>query len=164
MNSDNNEKSFDEFQASMKNALNNGDITQALKVIKNYVKKGYESKKKIPNIKEIVKICGNFMSGLKIEGYQGDFPTFIEPVSLTPGVKIGDTVLLGPNIIIGNSCELGAFCELSNTILLEDVVLGNLCKLNWCIVDDKITLPDKFNAKECFITKNQNEELKVIQL
>ena len=117
MNSNpNNERSFEEFENSINKALTNRDITQGLEIIKQYIKNG--------NIdKNIIKICGKFSSGLKIEGYEGDFPTFIEPVSLTPGVKIGDTVLIGPNVIIGKSCELGKFCELSNTILHDNVIL-----------------------------------------
>jgi NDP-sugar pyrophosphorylase family protein len=165
MNSNtNNEKRFEEFQDSMKNALVSGDTTQGLKIIKHYIKNEIADKNSLLKIKDITKVCGKFLSGLKIEGYEGDFPTFIEPVSLTPGVKIGDTVLLGPNVIIGKSCELGTFCELGNTILFDNVKLGKLCKLKWCIVDDNITLPEKYDAKECFITKNENDELDVIQL
>lgn len=164
MNSNpNKEKSFEEFENSIKNSLINGDMTQSLKIIKQFIQ-NEEIDKKSLKIKEITKICGKYLSGIKIEGYEGDFPTFIEPVSLTPGVKIGDTVLLGPTVIIGNSCELEAFVELSNTILFDNVKLEKLCKLNWCIVDDNITLPEKFDAKECFITKNKNGELNIIQL
>ena len=165
MNSNpNKEKSFEEFENSIKKALTNGDITQGLKIIKQFIQDQDIGENKSLKIKEITKICGKFLSGIKIEGYEGDFPTFIEPVSLTPGVKIGDTVLLGPTVIIGKSCELGKFCELSNTVLFDNVKLGKLCKLNWCIVDDNITLPEKFSAKECFITKNEKDELNVIQL
>jgi len=162
MNSNSNEgMSFEEFQKTLKSALSSGDIAKGLEIIKQFMKNLSTSK---PNIKEIIKISGSFLSGLKIDGYEGDFPTFIEPVSLTPGVKIGDTVLLGPNVIIGESCELGKFCELSNTILHDNIILGKLCKLNWCIVDDNITLPENFTAKECFITKNEKDELDLINL
>jgi len=159
MNSDpNKEKKIEEFENLIKKALTNGDITQGLKIVKQFVQS------KSLKIKDITKICGKFLSGIKIEGYEGDFPTFIEPVSLTPGVKIGDTVLLGPTVIIGKSCELGAFVELSNTIVFDNVKLGKLCKLNWCVVDDNITLSEKFSAKESYITKNENGELNVIPL
>ncbi len=155
---------FEEFQKTLKNFLSSGDMAKGLDIIKQFMKDLNKNNSKSLNIKEIIKISGNIMSGLKIDGYEGDFPTFIEPVSLTPGVKIGDTVLIGPNVIIGKSCELGTFCELSNTILHDNIILGKLCKLNWCIVDDNITLPEKFDAKECFITKNENGELDLIQL
>ena len=165
MNSNpNKEKSLVEFENSINKALTNDDITQGLKIIKQFIQDEDIGKTKSLKIKDITKICGKYLSGLKIEGYEGDFPTFIEPVSLTPGVKIGDTVLLGPTVIIGKSCELGKFCELSNTILFDNIKLGKLCKLNWCIVDDNVTLPEKFNAKESFITKNENDELDVVHL
>lgn len=103
------------------------------------------------------------LSGLTIEGYIGDYPTFIEPVYLKPGVKIGDTVLLGPNVYISKECVLGDFTELTNTILLENVRTGKYTKLKTCVVDSNITLPVNFKAQYSFITK-KNDKLEIIKL
>ncbi|MFX1257537.1 MAG: hypothetical protein ACFFAN_06750 [Promethearchaeota archaeon] len=101
------------------------------------------------------------MTRLSIEGYEGDYPTFIEPMFLSPGVKIGDTVLLGPNLIIGENCEIGPFCDLSN-VIIQKVVMGRQWKLNYCIVDENIDFPEKFQAKECLIIKNEKGDLEKI--
>ena len=69
-----------------------------------------------------------------VDKFLGDFPTFIEPVHLGIDVKIGDDVLLGPNVYIGDNCEIGDYCELANTILFNNVSLGENFKLENCIV------------------------------
>ena len=103
------------------------------------------------------------MTGLTIEGYEGDYPTFIEPVYVAPGVKIGDTVLLGPNVFIDEGCELGDFTELSNVLLKKNVKTGKLTKLNNCIVEEEVELPREFKKSNCFI-KSKGGELEIIDL
>ncbi|TFF94836.1 MAG: NDP-sugar synthase [Promethearchaeota archaeon] len=73
--------------------------------------------------------------------YIGDYPTFIEPVVLGKNVIIGDDVLLGPNVYIGDNCEIGDYDEISNSIILDNVKLGEIFKLDYCIVaeDSKLT-------------------------
>ncbi|MBN1803586.1 MAG: hypothetical protein JW891_18900 [Candidatus Lokiarchaeota archaeon] len=145
-------------------ALSNGNITEALEIIKsevNHINSGEDSPDRL---KEILKNNNETLRGLKIKGYIGDFPTFIEPVILTPGVKIGDTALLGPNVVIGGMSELGAFCELSNTILLDKVLLGKHCKLSYCIVDSNINLPDNYQGKNELIKLNASGKLETITI
>ncbi|TFG16185.1 MAG: hypothetical protein EU531_07290 [Promethearchaeota archaeon] len=69
-----------------------------------------------------------------IDNYIGDYPTFIEPVYLEGNVEIGDDVLLGPNVYIGANVKIGDYVELSNTIIFDDVILGNNLKLENCII------------------------------
>ena len=153
-----------EFQETLQNALKNGNTEKVIDLIKDFISQNEINEDCAVSIKNIIKTIGRGLSGLKIDGYQGDFPTFIEPVSLIPGVKIGDTVLLGPNVLIGKDCQLGGFCELVNTVLLDKVTLGKLCKLNSCIINGNVTLPEKFHAKDCFITINENGEIETLNI
>lgn len=145
----------------IKKAIIDRNCSILIEAIKNSIKNDNKKKINLPIIKEILQFIGINLEGLCIEGYIGDFPTFIEPVFLNHGVKIGDTVLLGPNVLIDKECSLGDFCELSNTILFEGVSLEKYCKLNWCIVDQGLTLPQKFIAKKAFITKNVKGEIQL---
>lgn len=145
-------------------ALSKGNISEALEKF-NFVLSQVNSGDISRDIlKEIIKNNNEILRGLQIEGYIGDFPTFIEPVMLTPGIKIGDTALLGPNVVIGSMSELGAFCELSNTILLDNVILGKQCKLSYCVIDSKVTLPDGYQAKNAYIKLNENGKVETLDL
>ncbi|MEJ2296051.1 MAG: hypothetical protein P8Y23_14945 [Candidatus Lokiarchaeota archaeon] len=75
-----------------------------------------------------------------IDVYVGDFPTFIEPVYLEHNVTIGDDVLLGPNVYIGANVTIGDYVELSNSVIFDDVNLGNNLKLEDCIITPKSSL------------------------
>lgn len=79
----------------------------------------------------------------KIDEYIGDYPTFIEPVVLGKNVIIGDDVLLGPNVYIGDNCEIGDYNEISNSIIFDNVRIGEIFKLDFCIVAEN----SKFNFK-----------------
>ncbi|MHA1489451.1 MAG: sugar phosphate nucleotidyltransferase [Promethearchaeota archaeon] len=85
--------------------------------------------------------------------------TFIKDV-----LKMNLRFLSAPNnIIIGKNCRIEKSSKLKNTLLFDNVVVGNQCKLNWCIVDNNVILQTKFRAKNCFITKKENDEnLKII--
>ena len=147
---------------TLENAINEGTFETLVDIIKKLIKPENGKNLNLSLMKETIQYIGNNLRGLTIDGYQGDFPTFIEPVSLKSGVKIGDTVLLGPNVIIDKECQLGDFCELSNTILFNGVTLGKYCKLNWCIVDENLNLPQKFEAKGAYIYKNNEEEIEIL--
>ena len=88
---------------------------------------------KISNIQELMEM---FFAKLKnrVDNYIGDYPTFIEPVYLEDNVKIGDDVLLGPNVYIGANSKIEDYVELSNTIIFDDVKVGENFKLENCIV------------------------------
>ncbi|MBY9014711.1 MAG: hypothetical protein KGD68_03380 [Candidatus Lokiarchaeota archaeon] len=70
----------------------------------------------------------------RLENYVGDYPTFIEPVYLEDNVKIGDDVLLGPNVYIGANSLIQDYVEISNTIIFDNVKIGQNFKLENCIV------------------------------
>ena len=74
------------------------------------------------------KICS------RLENYVGDYPTFIEPVYLEDNVKIGDDVLLGPNVYIGLNSVIQDYVEISNTIIFNNVTIGQNFKLENCVV------------------------------
>ena len=70
----------------------------------------------------------------RLENYVGDYPTFIEPVYLEDNVKIGDDVLLGPNVYIGLNSVIQDYVEISNTIIFNNVTIGQNFKLENCVV------------------------------
>ncbi len=156
------ERGEKEFQDAINRSIDNGDIVLGINVVKELITIENIGEYHVTCLKDIIKMNNRFLNGLELEDHEGDFPTYIEPVKLNSGVKIGNDVLLGPNVIIRNNCEIKANCELSNTILYENVVLGGGCKLNWCIVDANVVLPEKFREKQCFMTKNEKNELEII--
>jgi len=92
-----------------------------------------------------------------IDNFIGDFPTFIEPVNLKSNVEIGDDVLIGPNVYIGNDCKIGEYGEISNTIVFDNVELGENFKLENCIIakNSKLTF-NNLKAFSC-ILKGQTD-------
>ena len=56
------------------------------------------------------------------------------------------------------------FCKLSDVIIFDNVIIGKSCKLDWCIIDEYVILPNNFHAKDCFITKNSKKGLKIINI
>ena len=87
-----------------------------------------------------------------VDKYIGDFPTFIEPVHLGSNIKIGDDVLIGPNVYIGDNCEIGDYGIIMNTIIFNNVKLGENFKLENCIIarDSKLTF-NNFKAFSCIL-------------
>ncbi|MHA2182441.1 MAG: GlgC family sugar phosphate nucleotidyltransferase, partial [Promethearchaeota archaeon] len=98
----------------------------------------------------------------RINQIKGKSPNLIEPVIVKSEVIIGNNVLLGPFVIIGNYCKIEDFCELSNVIVYDNVIIGKSNKLDYCIVDENVKLPENFHGEECFITMNNKKELEVI--
>ena len=94
------------------------------------------------NMKELMlKFFANLSN--RVEKYIGDYPTFIEPVYLGENVKIGDDVLLGPNVYIGSNSEIQDYDEISNTIIFDNVTIGENFKLENCIVGKDSSLKFK---------------------
>ncbi|MGQ4875345.1 MAG: sugar phosphate nucleotidyltransferase [Promethearchaeia archaeon] len=153
-----------EITAAIKSALKEGYKAFGINLIKENITEKNVGKYHIINLKDIIKMNARYLKGLKIEGYIGDYPTFIEPVRLQPGVEIGDTALLGPNVIVGKKCKLGAFSELANTIIFDNAILGRECNLNWCIVDENVRLPEKYSAKNKFITSGSDQTIKEYEI
>jgi NDP-sugar pyrophosphorylase family protein len=88
------------------------------------------------NKSDIKELMQRFFTKLsnRLENYVGDYPTFIEPVYLEDNVKIGDDVLLGPNVYIGANSVIQDYVEISNTIIFNNVNIGQNFKLENCVV------------------------------
>ena len=105
------------------------------------------------------------ITGLKIDNYIGDYPTFMEPVILGEKVKIGDDVLIGPSIYIGTNSIIGDYVEISNSIILDNVTIGNNIKLVNCIIANGSKLNfSNFTEKNCILkgTAKSIEDLNII--
>jgi NDP-sugar pyrophosphorylase family protein len=134
-----------------------------LELIKELVK---ETEVDVIEVKKFFNLFLNqYLKGLKVENYIGEYPTFMEPVILEDYVKIGDDVLIGPNVFIGQSSEIGDYGELSNTIVFENVKLGNNFKLNNCIVagDCKFNF-NNLNIKNCILKGTANSEKELLKI
>jgi NDP-sugar pyrophosphorylase family protein len=107
----------------------------------------------IAKIKELkTEILKHHLKGLKIEGYIGDYPTFMEPVILGDKVKIGDDVLIGPRVYIGSNAEIEDYAEISNSIIFDNVRIGNNFKLDNCIIIEYSQLNfDNFSKSNCIL-------------
>jgi len=135
-------------------------------------------------IQKIEKLCENmnkikefdiltlFHTALKkltnhVNNYLGDYPTFIEPVHLEKNVKIGDDVLLGPNVYIGANSIIGDYVEISNSIVLDNVNIGENFKIENCIIlkDSKLTFSN-LNIRDSILagSANSKEELRIIKI
>jgi len=130
-----------------------------------------EIKKKIDNegnlsSEELTNFLSKNILSNRIEEYIGDYPTFIEPVVLGKNVIIGDDVLLGPNVYIGDNCEIGDYDEISNSIIFNNVKLGEIFKLDHCVVVENSKLTFKgLDLTHCLLngeaeTKNNLDKRK----
>ena len=98
-----------------------------------------------------------------VNNFIGDFPTFIEPVHLSPNVKIGDDVLIGPNVYVGDNCKIGDYGEIINTIIFDNVEIGENFKLENCIIEKNCKL--NFNNLKAFssILKGQTDSIENLE-
>jgi len=157
------ERGEKEFQDVIKNAIAYGQNIRGIKIIDSLITNQTIGKFHLTNLKDIIKMNSRFLFGLNLDKFRGNTPKCIEPVKIQSGSKIGDNVRLGPNVIIGKNCELGNSCELSNVLLYDNVYVGKSNKLDWCIIDENIHLPENFKGKECFITRNKKNDLEIIK-
>ncbi len=88
----------------------------------------------------------------------GCYDTRLKPLSY----RSPKTLLEIAYVIIRKYCRIGDFCDLSDIIIFDNTIIGKSCKLNWCIIDENIKIPDKFNTTNCFIIKNDKKELEII--
>lgn len=117
------------------------------------------------NKSDINSIMQKFFSKLKnrVEKYIGDYPTFIEPVYLEDNVKIGDDVLLGPNVYIGANTIIQDYVEISNTIIFDNVKVGQNFKLENCVIakDSSFTFSN-LNMKNCALMGVANSKSELV--
>lgn len=78
-------------------------------------------------------------------------------------IKMNLRFLSGSTVSIGSKCKIGKSCEITNSVLLNNVIIGDYCTLDWCILDEGVILPEKYRANNCFITKKEIGELDVIK-
>ncbi|MFW9866473.1 MAG: sugar phosphate nucleotidyltransferase [Candidatus Thorarchaeota archaeon] len=157
------ERGEKEFQDVIKNAISVGHNIRGIKIIDSLITIQTIGKYHLTNLKDIIKMNSRFLYGLKVDKFKGNTPKCIEPVKIHSSTIIGDNVTLGPNVIIGKKCEIGNSCVLSNALLYNNVCIRNSNKLNWCIIDEKIDLPENFKGRECFITRNKKNDLEIIK-
>ncbi|MFX1487904.1 MAG: sugar phosphate nucleotidyltransferase [Promethearchaeota archaeon] len=152
-----------EFQDAIKNAISQGDNVRGIKIIDSLITNKTIGNFHLTNLKDIIKMNNRFLSGLVFDNFKSKNPKFIEPVKIKFGTKIGDNCIIGPNVIIGKNCEIGNSCEFSNTLLYDNVYIENSNKLDWCIIDENVHLPENFKGKECFITRTNENDLEIIK-
>lgn len=156
------ERGENEFQDAIKKAIDFADDVRGIRIIETLITKDNIGKYHLTNLKDIIEMNNRFLSGVNLEKFKGKSPEFLEPVKINFGVEMGNNVLLGPYVIIGKYCKIGDFCDLSDIIIFDNTIIGKSCKLNWCIIDENIKLPDNFHATNCFITKNDKKGLDII--
>lgn len=97
-----------------------------------------------------------------IEDYIGEYPSVIEPVVLGKNVKVGDDVLLGPNVLIGDNVEIGDYDEISNSIIMDDSKLGEIFKLDYCVIEKGSEFSfNNLNLKNCILSGKADSKKKV---
>ncbi|MFX0106316.1 MAG: sugar phosphate nucleotidyltransferase [Candidatus Hodarchaeota archaeon] len=156
------ERGEKEFQGAIKNAIISGDDVRGIRILDTQITKDNIGKFHLTKLKDIIDMNNKFLYGVNLEKFKGKAPEFFEPVKISFGVEIGSKVVLGPYVTIGKFCRIGDFCELADVIIFDNTKIGKACKLNWCIIDENVNLPDNFLAKDCFITQNDKKELDII--
>ena len=152
------ERGEKEFQDAIKAAITDGRDIRGFKIINEDITNESIGRYHLTYLEDILKMNFRFLKGNRIEDSEGNYPTLLEPVNLGRGIKIGDTVLLGPNVIFNEGCQIGDYSKIENTIIFNHTILGKKIKLNHCLVDEKIQLPDNFQAQNCFITIDENNK------
>jgi len=132
------------------------DLKEILEKIENLIAEKDIDMSKIKDL-QIDFIKNKLKNQHCINNYIGDFPTFIEPVHLKANVKIGDDVLIGPNVYVGDNCRIGDYGEIINTIIFDNVEIGENFKLENCIIakESKLTF-NNLKAFSC-ILKGQTD-------
>lgn len=140
-------------------------MTETLKKIEDLINKDQFEVEEVKQL-QIQFIKNELKAQHCVDKYIGDFPTFLEPVHLGDNVEIGDDALIGPNVFLGNNCKIGDYCELINTIIFDDVKIGENMKLENAIIASKSSITIS-NLKESYCIMKGNasklEELKIIR-
>lgn len=151
-----------EFQDAIKKAIIQGDKIRGINIIKHLITHNNIGQYHLTNLKDLIRMNKRFLKGLVGEKIKNESIKIIEPVRVNHDIIIGNNVLLGPYVIIGKNCKIGKYSKLSNVILFDKADIGNYCELNWCILDENVTLSDNSCVKDCFITKNEKKQLEII--
>jgi len=151
-----------EFQDAIKKAIIQGDKIRGINIIKHLITHSNIGQYHLTNLKDIIKMNKRFLKGVVSEKIKNESIKINEPVRVNHDIIIDNNVLLGPYVMIGKNCKIGKHSKLSNVILFDKADIGNYCELNWCILDENVTLSDKSCLKDCFITKNEKKQLEII--
>ena len=146
-----------EFQDILRIALQNGEDIRGLRIVPQLITRENIGEFHLTSLRDIIIMNKKYLTKSKVKKSK-----FIEPLRLGSDVRIGDKSKLGPYLIIGNSSKIGDFSELSNTILFDKVSIGKYCILKWCIIDEGVSLPDKYYARNSFITQDNKNQLEII--
>jgi NDP-sugar pyrophosphorylase family protein len=158
------ERGEKEFQDVIKNAITAGEVVRGLRIIDGLIDKDTVGKYHLTDLRDIIRMNNRFSSGENHEIFKGKSLEYFKPVHVNSRVEIGKKVIFGPHVIIGINCQIGNHCELSETIVLNNSTIGNFCKLNWCIIDENVIVPDNFHGEESFITTNEKNQIEIINI
>lgn len=150
-----------EFQEVLKNALLNNLDIRGLRIVSPLITADNIGELHLTSLRDIIKMNKRFLNGIKTSSLREKTSKLIEPLRIGSGVNIGDKVKIGPYVIIGNSCIIRDSSELSNTIIYDKINIGKSCVLEWCIIDEGVSLPDNYCAKYCFITRASKNDLEI---
>ncbi|MFX1574107.1 MAG: sugar phosphate nucleotidyltransferase [Promethearchaeota archaeon] len=151
-----------EFQDSIKKAIIQGEKIRGLNIITHLITNNNIGQYHLTSLKDIIKMNKRFLKGSIHEKIQNDSLNIIEPIRVNGNIYIENNVRLGPYAIIGKNCKIGKHSKLSNVILFDNVDIGDYCKLNWCICDENINISNNSSLIDCFITKNEKNQLEII--
>jgi len=129
-----------ELQDAIKNSIKNQENVRGINIVKENITEENVGSYHLTNLKDIIKMNLRFIS---------------------PETKLKSKAF--SNVIIGKNCKIGYKSKLSNTVLFDNVIIGEWSSLNWCIVDENIELSEKFKESNSFITKNEDNELDIIK-
>lgn len=156
------ERGEKEFQDALKNAMLYNLNIRGIRIVSPLITADNIGKFHLTSLRDIIKMNKRFLTGLNLNPYEGKTPTYLEPLTFGNQNLFGNNVTLGPHVIISNSCSLGDFSQISNSILYDNVTVGKSCVLDWCIIDEGVTLPDNLKASDCFFTKANAKDFEII--
>lgn len=60
---------------------------------------------------------------------------------------------IGPNVQVGENCFIKKGVKISNSVLLDHVVVESGVQLDWCVVDEGVRVPAKSAFRNCIVSK-----------
>ncbi len=156
------ERGEKEFQDILKRAISNGMNIRGIRIVDPVITIKNVGGFHLTNLKDILEMNKRFLSGVNTNQLEDRSHKIFEPVRIGDHIIIGNDVIIGPYVNIGKFCQIGQYCELTNVILYDNVTIGKSSKLDWCIVDKNVIIPENFHVEDCFITKNNKKELEII--
>jgi NDP-sugar pyrophosphorylase family protein len=151
-----------EFQDAIKLGISKGDLVQGINIIDEMITINNIGRYHLTNLRDIILMNNRFMKSTSISPINGIFPKVIKPITIKENTVFGKDVIIGPYVSIGKSCKIGNSCILSNVITCEGVTIESHSTLEWCFIDKDVVLPEKFEAKYCFITKSEKKRFEII--